>query len=150
MADFVQSANARSATRTLAEPITGVATFNMIVQSVITDNPFEYVAYMTAGESHSRSRRPRRHTPPSSSIRTPKPGLSGPAATSSTLWQSSMCRRSSDPRQEKMLYLRSGVTALLAAAAVSTAHGGTVVSVSRSPQERTTFTPGPAKRSGGG
>ena len=52
MADFVQSANVKSATRTLAEPIVDVATFNTIVQSVITDNPFECVAYMTAGESH--------------------------------------------------------------------------------------------------
>ena len=52
MADFVQSANVKSATRTLAEPIADVATFNTIVQSVITDNPFECVAYMTAGESH--------------------------------------------------------------------------------------------------
>ena len=47
MADFVQSANVKSATRTLAEPIVDVATFNTIVQSVITDNPFECVAYMT-------------------------------------------------------------------------------------------------------
>jgi len=30
MADFIQSANARSATRTLAEPIVDVTTFNMV------------------------------------------------------------------------------------------------------------------------
>ncbi|GAB6284255.1 MAG: hypothetical protein STSR0009_04540 [Methanoregula sp.] len=90
MADFVQSANVKSATRTLAEPIVDVSTFNTIVQSVITDNPFECVAYMTPGESHPRSRRPMRHTSRSSSTRTPKPNPSGLAATSSTPWQSSM------------------------------------------------------------
>jgi hypothetical protein len=44
--------NVKSAVRNLAEPIADVATFNTIVQSVIIDNPFECVAYMTAGESH--------------------------------------------------------------------------------------------------
>ena len=43
MADFVQSANVKSATRTLAEPIADLATFNTIARSVITDNPFECV-----------------------------------------------------------------------------------------------------------
>jgi hypothetical protein len=52
MADFVQSANARSAIRTLAEPIVDVAAFNTIARSVITDNPVVCVAYMTAGECH--------------------------------------------------------------------------------------------------
>ena len=36
MADFVQNANVKSAVRKLAEPIADVATFNTIVQSVIT------------------------------------------------------------------------------------------------------------------
>ncbi|MFA6362896.1 hypothetical protein [Methanoregula sp.] len=52
MADFVQNANVKSAVRTLANPIADVATFNTIVQSVLTDNPFACVEYMTAGESH--------------------------------------------------------------------------------------------------
>ena len=52
MADFVQSANVKSAVRTLAVPIADVATFNTIVQSVIDDNPFACVSYMTAGENH--------------------------------------------------------------------------------------------------
>ncbi len=43
MADFVQSANVKSTTRTLAEPIADIATFNTIVQSVITDNPLAYM-----------------------------------------------------------------------------------------------------------
>jgi hypothetical protein len=52
MADFVQSADVKSAVRTLVEPIANVATFNTIVQSVITNNPFACVEYMTAGENH--------------------------------------------------------------------------------------------------
>ena len=52
MADFVQSNVTKSAVRELADPIADVATFNTIVQSVITDNPFACVAYMTAGLNH--------------------------------------------------------------------------------------------------
>ena len=52
MADFVQSSDSKNAVRELATPIPDVTTFNTIVQSVITDNPFECVAYMTAGENH--------------------------------------------------------------------------------------------------
>lgn len=53
MADFVQSTVTKSAVRELADPIADVATFNTIVQSVIDDNPFACVAYMTAGENHN-------------------------------------------------------------------------------------------------
>ncbi|MDD5187563.1 MAG: hypothetical protein PHF57_05075, partial [Methanoregula sp.] len=52
MADFVQNTNVKSAVRTLASPISDVAAFNVIVQSVITTNPFACVAYMTAGVNH--------------------------------------------------------------------------------------------------
>ncbi|MFA5414398.1 MAG: hypothetical protein WC295_02790 [Methanoregula sp.] len=53
MADFVQSTNVKSAVRGLASPIGNVSTFNTIVQSVITTNPFGCVAYMTAGVNHN-------------------------------------------------------------------------------------------------
>lgn len=49
MADLVQSANVKSAVCTLANPIADDAAFNTIVESVITDNQFACVAYMTAG-----------------------------------------------------------------------------------------------------
>ncbi|MDO8873349.1 MAG: hypothetical protein Q7V05_11575 [Methanoregula sp.] len=52
MADFVQSSETKSAIRTLESQIADVATFNSIVQSVITDNPFACVSYMTAGVTH--------------------------------------------------------------------------------------------------
>ena len=53
MADFVQSTNVKSAVRILAEPIADVAAFNTIVQSVINENPFACVAYMSAGITHA-------------------------------------------------------------------------------------------------
>jgi hypothetical protein len=52
MADFVQKTTVKSATRILATPIADVATFNTIVQSVITGNPFACTAYVTAGVNH--------------------------------------------------------------------------------------------------
>ena len=48
MADFVQNSQTKNAVRELASPIADVATFNLIVQSVITDNPFACVLYMSA------------------------------------------------------------------------------------------------------
>ena len=52
MADFVQNTNVKSAVRTLANPIADVSSFDTIVASVVTDNPFACVAYMTAGVTH--------------------------------------------------------------------------------------------------
>ena len=52
MADFIQKTNVKTAMRTLAVPIADVATFNTIVQSVITDNPFNCVTYTEAGVTH--------------------------------------------------------------------------------------------------
>jgi hypothetical protein len=52
MADFVQSSETKNAVRNLAAPISDVTTFDGIVQSVITTNPFGCVDYMTAGTNH--------------------------------------------------------------------------------------------------
>ena len=111
MADFVQSANVKSATRTLAEPIADVATFNTIVQSVITDNPFECVAYMTAGESH------------------PAVEMTREAYTAKMVYQDALAKTvgTGSHKFNTLAGFNSGITALLAAAAVTTAHGGTVV-----------------------
>jgi hypothetical protein len=111
MADFVQSANVKSATRTLAEPIVDVATFNTIVQSVITDNPFECVAYMTAGESH------------------PPVEMTKEAYTAKMVYQDALAKTvgTGNHKFNTLAGFNAGVTALLAAAAVTTAHGGTVV-----------------------
>ena len=48
MADFVQATVNKSAVRELSVPIASVTAFNNLVQSVITDNPFECVGYTTS------------------------------------------------------------------------------------------------------
>jgi hypothetical protein len=111
MADFVQSANVKSAVRKLANPIADVATFNTIVQSVITSNPFACVAYMTAGESH------------------PAVEKSKEAYTARLVYQDSLAKSvgTGNHKFDTLAGFNAGVTALLAASAVSTAHGGSAV-----------------------
>jgi hypothetical protein len=111
MADFVQKANVKSAIRTLAEPIADVATFNTIVQSVIDDNPFECVSYMTAGESHEPVEKTKE------------------AFTAKLVYQDLTAKSigTGAHKFDTLAKYNAGVTALLAATAVSTAHGGTVV-----------------------
>jgi hypothetical protein len=60
MADFIQSSQSKNAVREFAAPIASVAAFNLIVQSVITDNPFACVSYMTAGQTHDPIHAPQR------------------------------------------------------------------------------------------
>jgi hypothetical protein len=111
MADFVQSANVKSAVRKLAEPIADVAAFNTLVQSVITSNPFACVAYMTAGQS----------LPPVEKTKE--------AYTAKLVYQDSNAKSvgTGSHKFDTLAGFNAGVTALLAASAVSTAHGGTVV-----------------------
>ena len=52
MADFTQNTNVKSAVRKIATPIVDITTFNTIVQSVITGNPFGCVSYMSSGANH--------------------------------------------------------------------------------------------------
>ncbi|MEN6442716.1 MAG: hypothetical protein ABFC71_03075 [Methanoregula sp.] len=108
MADFVQSANVKSAIRKLAEPIADVTAFNALVQSVITSNPFACVAYMTAGENN----------PP---VEKTKEGY-----TARIVYQDTDAKTvgTGTHKFDTLAGYNSGVTALLAAAAVSTAHGG--------------------------
>lgn len=53
MGDFVQHTEVKSAVRTLAAPIADVASFEALVQSVITGNPFACVSYISAGVTHA-------------------------------------------------------------------------------------------------
>jgi len=110
MADFVQSTNVKSAVRILAEPIADVTTFNTIVESVITDNPFACVAYMTAGENH------------------PAVEKTKEAYTAKFVYQDNDAKivGTGSHRFDTLAGFDAGVTALLAATAVSTAHGGSV------------------------
>lgn len=52
MADFVQQSVVKSAVRVLANPIPDVAALDALVQSVIQNNPFGCVSYMSAGVNH--------------------------------------------------------------------------------------------------
>ena len=80
-------------------------------QSVITDNPFECVAYKTAGESH----------PPVEKTKE--------AYTAKFVYQDTDAKSvgTGSHKFDTLAKFNAGVTAILAAAAVSTAHGGTVV-----------------------
>ena len=51
--DFGQDSQAKIVVRELANPIADVSTFNLIVQSVITDNPFSCVGYISDGNNHA-------------------------------------------------------------------------------------------------
>lgn len=110
MADFVQSANVKSAIRKLAIPIVDVATFNTIVQSVITDNPFACVSYMIGGETH------------------PAVEKTKEAYTAKVVYQDAMAKTvgTGNHKFDTLAKFNAGVTALLAASTVTTAHGGTV------------------------
>jgi 23S rRNA U2552 (ribose-2'-O)-methylase RlmE/FtsJ len=110
MADFVQSANVKSAIRKLALPIADVETFNSIVESVITSNPFSCVSYMIGGETH------------------PAVEKTKETYTAKVVYQDAMAKTvgTGNHKFDTLAKFNSGVTALLAASAVTTAHGGTV------------------------
>ena len=111
MADFVQSNITKSAIRELATPIASVSAFNLIVQSVITDNPFACVSYMTAGETHDPVEKTRE------------------SYTAKLVYEDVDAKSigTASHRFNTMAGFNAGVTALLAATAVSTAHAGTAL-----------------------
>jgi len=51
--DFGQDSQGKIVLRELANPIADVSTFNLIVQSVITDNPFSCLGYTSDGNNHA-------------------------------------------------------------------------------------------------
>ena len=109
MADFVQSSESKNAVRDLASPISDVATFNTIVQSVITDNPFACVAYMTAGLNHDP-------------VEKTKEGY-----TVKIVYQDTEAKTvgTLSDKFTTIAGFNAGATAILASTALSTAHGGT-------------------------
>ena len=111
MGDFVQNSQTKSAIRELATPIASVTAFNLIVQSVITDNPFGCVAYMTAGESHDPVEKTRE------------------SYTAKLVYEDVDAKSvgTASHRFNTMAGFNAGVTALLAATAVTTAHAGTAL-----------------------
>jgi hypothetical protein len=111
MADFIQNSQTKNAVRTLASPIADVAAFNLIVQSVITDNPFACVAYMTGGESH----------PPVEKTRE--------SYTVKIVYEDSNAKNigNDSAKYNTIAGFTAGATALLASAANIAAHGGTAI-----------------------
>ena len=111
MADFVQSSESKNAVRELASPISDVATFNTIVQSVITDNPFECVEYMTAGVTHDPVEKIRENY------------------TAKVVYQDVNAKivGNDSSRFNTIAGFNAGATALLASAALAAAHGGSAV-----------------------
>ena len=111
MADFIQKTNVKTATRTLAAPIADVTAFNTIVQSVITDNPFGCVAYMTAGVNHDPVEKTRENY------------------TAKLVYEDGNAKSigTASHRFNTIAGFNAGVTALLAATAVTTAHAGTAL-----------------------
>ena len=111
MADFVQSNVTKTAVRELASPIASVSAFNLIVQSVITDNPFACVSYMTAGETHDPVEKTRENY------------------TAKMVYEdgNAVTIGIASHRFNTIAGYNAGVTALLAAADVTTAHTGTAL-----------------------
>jgi len=52
MADFTPKSAVKSSVRKLAAPFEDVDAFNTLIQSVILNNPFGCVSYMSAGATH--------------------------------------------------------------------------------------------------
>ena len=111
MADFVQSSQSKNAVRELATPIASVSAFNLIVQSVITDNPFACVSYMSAGQTHDPVEKTYENY------------------TAKMVYEdgNAVTVGAASHRFGTIAGYTAGVTALLAAADVSTAHAGTAL-----------------------
>lgn len=52
MADFIEKSVVRTATRVLATPIADIASFDAVIQDVLTNNPWGCTPYVTGSESH--------------------------------------------------------------------------------------------------
>ena len=111
MADFIQKTNVKTAVRELATPIEEVSTFESIVQSVITDNPFGCVAWTEGGVSHQ----PVEKTKESYLAR--------------VVYQDTYAKNVGNDgcRFNTIAGFNAGAAALLASAPLAAAHGGTPI-----------------------
>ncbi len=111
MADFVQNTNVKSAVRTLASPIADVASFNTIVASVITDNPFACVAYMEAGVNHDPVEKTKE------------------SYTARLVYENEDAKNvgSTSERYNTIAGFNAGVAVIMASAPLATAHTGTAI-----------------------
>ena len=111
MADFVQKTNVKTAVRELATPIADAATFDSIVQAVITGNPFGCVAYTEGGVTHDPVEKTRE------------------AYTVKVVYQDALAKTVGNDscRFNTLAGFTAGATALLGDAALTAAHAGTPV-----------------------
>jgi len=111
MADFVQKTTVKTAVRTLANPIEDVAAFNTIVSSVLANNPFECVAYMTAGTNHAGVEKTKEYY------------------VAKVVYQDNEANTvgNESGRFNTIAGFNAGAAAILANAALTAAHGGTAV-----------------------
>ena len=111
MADFTQTTNVKSAVRKLADPITDVTAFNAIVQSVILNNPFGCVSYMSSGVNHAPVEKSRE------------------TYTAKFVYEneSAVSVGNGSESYNTINGFNAGITAMLANTANNTAHGGTAI-----------------------
>jgi hypothetical protein len=111
MADFAQKTNIKSAVRKLTDPITDVTAFNTIVQSVILNNPFGCVSYMSSGTNHAPVEKSRE------------------TYTAKFVYEdeSAISVGSGSESYNTIDGFSTGITAMLANTANNTAHGGTAI-----------------------
>jgi hypothetical protein len=110
MADFTQNSNVKSAVRNLASPIADVAAFDAIIQSVILNNPFGCVSYMSSGANH------------------PPVEKSRESYTAKFVYEDAEAKRigAGSETYSTVDGFNNGIAAVLANSANITAHGGTV------------------------
>ena len=110
MADFTQNSNVKSAVRNLASPLTDVAALDAIIQSVILNNPFGCVSYMSSGVNH------------------PPVEKSRESYTAKFVYEDGNAKRIGvgSETYNTIDGFNAGISAVLANSANITAHGGTV------------------------
>ncbi len=111
MGDFVQQTVTKTAVRELASPIADVASFDAIVQAVITDNPFGCVAYTEAGVAHDPVEKTKE------------------SYTARVVYQDALAKKIGTGAESypTIAGFSAGITAVLANTANITAHGGSIV-----------------------
>jgi hypothetical protein len=111
MGDFIPKTIVKSATRTLANPIDSVSSFDTIVGAIVTDNPFECTAYTVSGAA-----------------------MDAVAITKSTygaslVWEDAEAKKrgSTTEKYDTSAGFNAGVAILMANAPLATQHGGTCI-----------------------
>jgi predicted RNA methylase len=109
MADFAPKSAVKSAVRKFAAPLEDVDAFNTLVQSVITNNPFGCVSYMSSGANHPPVEKSRENY------------------TAKFVYQDSDAKKigCGSESYSTVAGYKAGIAAVLANTANVTAHGGT-------------------------